>query len=142
MNFEFPALAFSQDFVRSIPTLASLSISTKLALRNGYYEELKLVDRFGNLAGIARIQKIRRVPLRSFSDVMEFLGGNSKCEIALELEARPSISLSATKHLIFDSFEKESDMWEEMFDLENFQQRVESAKSFDELFAAFEEFHV
>jgi hypothetical protein len=54
---------------------------------------------------------------------MEFLGGNRKCEVALEFETRPSTSLSGAKQLIFNSFEKERYLWDEMIDLEDFEHR-------------------
>jgi hypothetical protein len=107
MTLNFPVLAFSQDLVSSIPHIGVLTISTTVALRSGYYEQLNLVDRVGNVAGVARVEKVRALPLRSFGDIMEFLGGNRKCEVALEFETRPSTSLSGAKQLIFNSFEKE-----------------------------------
>jgi hypothetical protein len=142
-SIRFPALSFSHGMINVIHSLDELSQCNKLGFKRGYYKDLTLVDSAGDQFHVVGARKIRTLPFKlTFSDFLAFLGANPRWEV--ELIFRPGSSrmpMDELKKLIFRSFKREKDYWEEMTDFEEFQVRIESATSVEQTFEAFKEFN-
>jgi hypothetical protein len=140
----FPALSFSQRLVNVINSLDDLSHCTKLGFKKGYYKHLTLVDSIGKRLEVVGARKVKTLPFRfTFRDLLAVLGANPRWQV--ELLFAPDISqltLEEVKNLIYESFRNERHFWEEMSDFEEFQQRVQSADTLEQIFAAFKEFNL
>ncbi len=60
-DLNFPVICFSMNLVREKTTLDSLTMCSKGALRNGYFENLSIVDSKGVRLNISGAKKLRGV---------------------------------------------------------------------------------
>lgn len=141
----FPVLTFSQNLVRREESMSDLTKCTRVALKKRFYDGLKLIDSQGLRFDVIGAKKIRLLPPKpQFGHILDYMTGNFRYQV--ELLFAPGtpvhISLEEVKKLIFDSFKKEKYSWQAMIDFDEFRDKVAAAKSLDELFAVFNEYHV
>lgn len=140
---QFPALSFSQGLVTVITSLDRMTRCTRLGFKTGYYKGLHLIDSVGNHFWAVSARKIRTLPFKfTFGDFLSILGWNPWWEVELIFECNFSrVSLDEVKKLIFKSFKRGRDFWEEMCNFEEFRDRIGSAASLEQVFGIFKEFN-
>jgi hypothetical protein len=140
-----PVLVFGQNLVNLERFLPNLAICTRRGLESGFYNDLLLVDRSGAALRTVGARKIRTLPPRlGVGSLLGYLEGNPRYEVELVFSPEPPSkkSLDEIKKLIYDSFAKERSSWAAMSDFEDFRTAVRTAESFEELFSAFDKYHV
>ena len=140
----FPVLTFSQNLVNRRESISELTRGTKRGLKNGYYDALFLVDEQGRRFNVTGARRLRILPPTNFGDILGFIEGNPRYEVELMFAPGPptTISLDDTRKLIFDSFQKEKNLWEAMVDFEEFQNKIAAATSLQQVFFIFKEYRV
>lgn len=142
-SIRFPALWASQGLVSVIQSIDEVNVCTKAAFKSGIYKRLVLIDSELRKFKVASARKARILFKLSVFDLLGMLEGNPRWRVDLVFRPNPEpVSLDEVKKIIFSSFEKEKDRWDEMMDFEEFQHKIASAASMDEVFATFREFNL
>jgi len=142
-RIKFPALWVSQNLVGSINSLHREC--SRLALRKGFYKNLRLIDSMSHEFQIADVRKIRMLPPKpSFGSVLGYLTGNPHFQVELIFAPEPpeTLSLAQVKDIIFNSFRQEKYSWEAMIDFDDFRDKISAASSLNDIFAIFGGYHV
>ena len=108
-----------------------LTICTKLALRNGVFDNLIIVDSTGCAVRIKGAQKIQGVgPFWGYNIFL-----NQTIKIKFIVEGEPfHMSAEEMKTYILECFQKDSDFWEEVMDFDELKESVKKAETIPEIF--------
>lgn len=131
-NLEFPALVFSKDGTMGVAnTAAQLETCTRVALKNGYYRGLNIVDSAGREFTVSDAKKVGTVgPFFGFNVFL-----NQRIRVHLEfLAAVSQLDLEDVKARVLRYFMKWHG-WQSRGDLHLLQGRVQQAGSIPEVVA-------
>lgn len=129
---EFPALVLSKDGTMSVArTAAQLETCTRVALRNGYYRGLNIVDSAGREFTVGEARKVGTVgPFLGFNIFL-----NQRIRVHLEFLATVGpIDLEEAKARVLRYFKKWHG-WQSRGDLHLLEARVQQAGSIPEVIA-------
>ena len=141
-SIQFPALWFSAGLMYAINSLDHMSQCTRAGFKSGCYEGAFLIDSNGQRFNVVDARKVRTLFRLSLFDLLGLLEGNLRWQVEILFKpASKETPFDEVKQLVFRSFKKEKDTWEEMIDFEEFRDQVVAAKSMPALFDAFREFN-
>ena len=141
-KISFPALTFSHDSMGAIQSADSLTEASRLAVREGYFRHLLLVDSDLNSFRVVSLKKVRTLFSWRFGMILELVSGNPRWQVELTFGSPTRITLQEVKHPVSTDFHRNEEFWEEMGDFEKFQDRVLSADSMAQMFGTFRDFHI
>lgn len=127
----FPVLTFSRpnviEFAKDIDRLTSCN---RLGLKNGYYNNLSIVDSIGNSFVVAHAHKIGTIgPFWGFNIFLE-----QSLRVELEFEKGvEQLGLDDFKDKVLNVFEKDKYFWDSGGNLDELKRAVRSAKTHGEL---------
>ncbi len=128
-SLKYPVLCFSQNLVEIVETVDDLTTCSKLALKNGYFEKLLLVDSAGVGLKVRGAEKLHGVGL--FWGYNCFL--NQRIRVRLFLEgALAQVSVDEVKRHVFDSL-KHRHGWSTRDDFDELKASIENARSISEI---------
>jgi hypothetical protein len=122
---KFPILYFSTGIMGFAKTLDEITICKKGALKNGFFDNLLLIDIDGIGFQVKGARKITGVGL--FCGYNIFLNQTIKVELMLDQTTR-NVSIDEVKNIIFRSFEKWHG-WKSRGDLEELKVKVKKTNS-------------
>lgn len=126
---EFPVLCFSGSLVYAMPTPDVLTTCTKVALRNGYFDNLLIVDANGIGYWVKGARKLHGVG--RFFGYNIFL--NQRIKVDLLTDGTPiPVSLDEVKRRVLQSF-KDWHGWESTGEVEELREKVTTAQSIVEV---------
>jgi hypothetical protein len=128
-DLKYPVLCFSRNLIRIKLTVDALTTCSKLALRNGYFENLLVIDSAGVGLRVRGAEKLYGVGL--FWGYNIFL--NQRIKVRLLIEETPlKISVDEVKRHVFHSF-KHRHGWSTRDDFDELRTSIEEACSIPEI---------
>jgi hypothetical protein len=135
-----PALGFSQGMVLLIRSPSVMRECTRLGFKRGFYKDLAIVDSERKRFQVVGAHKIRTLA-RNLREILELLSGNPHWQVELVFSPDSStVALEKVKELIFDSFQREKDFWDEKTGFEDFRDRIKAANSMEQIIQTFENY--
>jgi hypothetical protein len=128
-ELNFPVICFSQNVIRMEKSSDSLTTCSKTALRNGYFENLLIIDSKGVALRITGAKKLHGVGL--FSGYNLFLNQRIKVELVSNGEA-VQISTPELKQKVLNSFRNRHG-WSSRGDFESLRNSIVNASSITEI---------
>lgn len=125
----FPIVCCSQGLALVMDTIDELTTCNKMALNNGYFDSMSIVDSTSMEYKIRGARKLRGVG--PFGGYNLFL--NQRIEVALQLDEQSvQLSLEDVKQKVLRSF-KQWHGWSSRGDFADLTERVQNAGSYGEL---------
>ena len=128
-HLRFPVLCFSQNLALVTQTEEDLTTCSKVGLRNGYFDNLLLVDSSGRGVRVKGAKKLHGIG--PFWGYNMFLNQTIKVELIVAGEPF-KVSLEEVKERVLDSFKKWHG-WEARGDFEELRERITNAKTIPEI---------
>jgi len=141
-QISFPALTFNEGWLGAVESLDRLTRPSRLGVKRGFYEGLVVVDSNLHRFKVVKAEKVRTAFDLSFRTLLRLIGGNLIWQMEVTFGTPSRIPLEEVQRLISDCFQKNGDYWDEMSDFEEFRYQVMAAKSLEQVFSAFREFHL
>ncbi len=127
----FPVLTFSRPNVIEVAKDADrLTRCNRLGFKNGYYNNLDIIDSNGNSFGVSRAHKVGTVGL--FWGYNIFLEQNLRVELEFKQHVE-QVTLEAFKDRVLSIFEKDKYFWESGENIDDLKRMVRGSKTYREL---------
>ena len=140
-EIRFPALVFNDGWFGAIASVDEISKPSRLAVKEGYYKHLFLVDSNSNKFRVVSAEKIRTLYELNFRTMLELLGANPQWLMKLSFGPPSHVKLDEVKSLLLKSFQKHTAFWDEMCDFEEFSELIKRAQSLDAIFQTLRDYH-
>ena len=129
-DLSFPLVTFSKDgSIEIVRDLDALTTCTPTALKNGYYDGLRIVGIDGRQFVVKSARRLRttkpwwRPPIVFFTQLA----------VTLDIEEAGTITLERLKGAILKAFKADRESWEEAIGYDDFAREVDKCQSFGEL---------